>query len=101
MLGTFALSSGYYDAYYKKAQKVRTLIKKDFEDVFENYDVIIGPTTPTPAFKIGEKTSDPLTMYANDILTIPVNLGGRSGIQRTLRICQWLAARTANHRQTL
>ncbi|MGK4213882.1 amidase family protein, partial [Bacillus paralicheniformis] len=65
---------------YKKAQKVRTLIKKDFEDVFANYDVIIGPTTPTPAFKIGEKTSDPLTMYANDILTIPVNLAGVPGI---------------------
>jgi aspartyl-tRNA(Asn)/glutamyl-tRNA(Gln) amidotransferase subunit A len=80
MLGTFALSSGYYDAYYKKAQQVRTLIKKDFEDVFENYDVIIGPTTPTPAFKIGEKTSDPMTMYANDILTIPVNLAGVPGI---------------------
>jgi aspartyl-tRNA(Asn)/glutamyl-tRNA(Gln) amidotransferase subunit A len=76
MLGTFALSSGYYDAYYKKAQKVRTLIKKDFEDVFEKYDCIVGPTTPTPAFKIGEKTSDPMTMYANDILTIPVNLAG-------------------------
>ncbi|MFT7791369.1 UNVERIFIED_CONTAM: Asp-tRNA(Asn)/Glu-tRNA(Gln) amidotransferase subunit GatA, partial [Escherichia coli] len=74
MLGTFALSSGYYDAYYKKAQKVRTLIKKDFEDVFEKYDVIVGPTTPTPAFKLGEKVDDPLTMYANDILTIPVNL---------------------------
>jgi aspartyl-tRNA(Asn)/glutamyl-tRNA(Gln) amidotransferase subunit A len=80
MLGTFALSSGYYDAYYKKAQKVRTLIKKDFEDVFEKYDVIIGPTTPTPAFKIGENMDDPLTMYANDILTIPVNLAGVPGI---------------------
>jgi aspartyl-tRNA(Asn)/glutamyl-tRNA(Gln) amidotransferase subunit A len=80
MLGTFALSSGYYDAYYKKAQKVRTLIKKDFEDVFEKYDVIVGPTAPTPAFKIGEKTADPLTMYANDILTIPVNLAGVPGI---------------------
>ncbi|WP_062239155.1 Asp-tRNA(Asn)/Glu-tRNA(Gln) amidotransferase subunit GatA [Fictibacillus sp. FJAT-27399] len=76
MLGTFALSSGYYDAYYKKAQKVRTLIKNDFEQVFNNFDVIIGPTTPTTAFKIGEKTNDPLTMYANDILTIPVNLAG-------------------------
>ncbi|AIE58824.1 Asp-tRNA(Asn)/Glu-tRNA(Gln) amidotransferase subunit GatA [Bacillus methanolicus] len=76
MLGTFALSSGYYDAYYKKAQKVRTLIKKDFEDVFEKFDVIIGPTTPTSAFKIGEQVDDPLTMYANDILTIPVNLAG-------------------------
>ncbi|MFC0523656.1 Asp-tRNA(Asn)/Glu-tRNA(Gln) amidotransferase subunit GatA [Pontibacillus salicampi] len=80
MLGTFALSSGYYDAYYKKAQKVRTLIKQDFEKVFEDYDVIIGPTTPTPAFKVGEKTEDPLTMYANDILTIPVNLAGVPGI---------------------
>jgi aspartyl-tRNA(Asn)/glutamyl-tRNA(Gln) amidotransferase subunit A len=80
MLGTFALSSGYYDAYYKKAQQVRSLIKKDFEDVFEKYDVIIGPTTPTPAFKIGEKIDDPLTMYANDILTIPVNLAGVPGI---------------------
>ncbi|WP_050613898.1 Asp-tRNA(Asn)/Glu-tRNA(Gln) amidotransferase subunit GatA [Bacillus testis] len=80
MLGTFALSSGYYDAYYKKAQQVRTLIKKDFDDVFAQYDVIIGPTTPTPAFKIGENTKDPLTMYANDILTIPVNLAGVPGI---------------------
>ncbi|OES45298.1 Asp-tRNA(Asn)/Glu-tRNA(Gln) amidotransferase subunit GatA [Domibacillus iocasae] len=80
MLGTFALSSGYYDAYYKKAQQVRTLIKKDFEDVLESYDVIIGPTTPTPAFKIGEIIDDPLTMYANDILTIPVNLAGVPGI---------------------
>lgn len=76
MLGTFALSSGYYDAYYKKAQKVRTLIKNDFEKVFQDFDVIVGPTTPTTAFKVGEKTDDPLTMYANDILTIPVNLAG-------------------------
>jgi aspartyl-tRNA(Asn)/glutamyl-tRNA(Gln) amidotransferase subunit A len=76
MLGTFALSSGYYDAYYKKAQKVRTLIKQDFEKVFEQYDVIVGPTAPTPAFKLGENTRDPMTMYANDILTIPVNLAG-------------------------
>ena len=80
MLGTFSLSSGYYDAYYIKAQKVRTLIKQDFDDVFQKYDVIIGPTTPTHAFKIGEKIDDPLTMYANDILTIPVNLAGVPGI---------------------
>ncbi|GIO27995.1 Asp-tRNA(Asn)/Glu-tRNA(Gln) amidotransferase subunit GatA [Ornithinibacillus bavariensis] len=80
MLGTFALSSGYYDAYYKKAQKVRTLIKNDFDKIFETYDVVIGPTTPTPAFKVGEKIDDPLTMYANDILTIPVNLAGVPGI---------------------
>lgn len=80
MLGTFALSSGYYDAYYKKAQKVRTLIKNDFDNILNDYDVVIGPTAPTPAFKIGEKVDDPLTMYANDILTIPVNLAGVPGI---------------------
>jgi aspartyl-tRNA(Asn)/glutamyl-tRNA(Gln) amidotransferase subunit A len=80
MLGTFALSAGSYDAYYKKSQQVRTLIKQDFDQVFEKYDVIIGPTTPTPAFKVGEKNDDPLTMYANDILTIPVNLAGVPGI---------------------
>ncbi|OZS76749.1 Asp-tRNA(Asn)/Glu-tRNA(Gln) amidotransferase GatCAB subunit A [Tetzosporium hominis] len=80
MLGTYSLSAGSYDAYYLKAQKVRTLIKQDFENVFENYDVIVGPTTPTPAFKVGEKVDDPLTMYANDILTIPVNLAGVPGI---------------------
>lgn len=76
MLGTYALSSGYYDAYYKKAQKVRTLIKQDFERVFENYDIIVGPTAPTTAFDIGAQINDPLTMYANDILTIPINLAG-------------------------
>ncbi len=80
MLGTYSLSAGSYDAYYKKAQQVRTLIKNDFDQVFEKYDVIIGPTTPTPAFKVGEKNDDPLTMYANDILTIPVNLAGVPGI---------------------
>ncbi|AKG05189.1 MULTISPECIES: Asp-tRNA(Asn)/Glu-tRNA(Gln) amidotransferase subunit GatA [Salimicrobium] len=80
MLGTFALSSGYYDAYYKKAQQVRTLIKNDFDKIFEEYDVVIGPTAPTPAFKVGEQMENPLTMYANDILTIPVNLAGVPGI---------------------
>ncbi|PWA10336.1 Asp-tRNA(Asn)/Glu-tRNA(Gln) amidotransferase GatCAB subunit A [Pueribacillus theae] len=76
MLGTFALSSGYYDAYYKKAQQARTLIKEDFENVFEKYDVIIGPTSPTTAYKLGEVVDDPLKMYTRDILTIPVNLAG-------------------------
>jgi aspartyl-tRNA(Asn)/glutamyl-tRNA(Gln) amidotransferase subunit A len=76
MLGTYALSSGYYDAYYLKAQKVRTLIKQDFDNVFEKFDVIIGPTAPTTAFKIGEQVGDPLTMYLNDICTIPVSLAG-------------------------
>ncbi|MGE7828150.1 Asp-tRNA(Asn)/Glu-tRNA(Gln) amidotransferase subunit GatA [Paenibacillus sp. NPDC093718] len=76
MLGTYALSSGYYDAYYLKAQKARTLIKQDFDKVFEQYDVIIGPTAPTTAFKLGAQVDDPLTMYLNDILTIPVSLAG-------------------------
>ncbi len=76
MLGTYALSSGYYDAYYLKAQKVRTLIKGDFDKAFEQYDLIIGPTAPTPAFRIGEQVGDPLTMYLNDICTIPVSLAG-------------------------
>ncbi|WP_029267739.1 Asp-tRNA(Asn)/Glu-tRNA(Gln) amidotransferase subunit GatA [Virgibacillus alimentarius] len=80
MLGSITLSAGYHDTHFQKAQKVRTLIKRDFEDIFENYDVIIGPTTPTPAFKLGEKTENPLTMYMNDVLTIPVNLAGVPGI---------------------
>jgi aspartyl-tRNA(Asn)/glutamyl-tRNA(Gln) amidotransferase subunit A len=80
MLGTYALSSGYYDAYYLKAQKVRTLIKQDFDNIFEKYDVVIGPTAPTTAFKIGEQVNDPLTMYLNDIYSIPVNLAGIPGI---------------------
>ncbi len=76
MLGTYSLSSGTYDAYYKKAQQVRTLIKQDFDKVFEEYDVIVGPTTPTTAFKLGENLDDPMTVYANDILTVPINLAG-------------------------
>lgn len=80
ILGTYALSSGYYDAYYKKAQQVRTLIKQDFEKAFEKVDVIVTPTTPTPAFRAGEKTADPLQMYLSDILTISVNLAGVPGI---------------------
>lgn len=76
LLGTFVLSSGYYDAYYAKAQKVRRLIKEDFDKAFQEVDVILTPVTPTPAFKIGEKTGDPLQMYLSDIFTIPVNLAG-------------------------
>jgi aspartyl-tRNA(Asn)/glutamyl-tRNA(Gln) amidotransferase subunit A len=76
MLGTYALSSGYYDAYYVKAQKVRTLIMQDFMQAFEGVDVILTPVAPTPAFKIGEKVDDPLQMYLSDIFTIPVNLAG-------------------------
>jgi aspartyl-tRNA(Asn)/glutamyl-tRNA(Gln) amidotransferase subunit A len=80
ILGTFVLSSGYYDAYYKKAQKVRRLIKNDFDKVFEKVDLILAPTTPTPPFKIGEKIDDPLSMYLSDLFTIPVNLAGLPAI---------------------
>jgi aspartyl-tRNA(Asn)/glutamyl-tRNA(Gln) amidotransferase subunit A len=76
MLGTYALSSGYYDAYYVKAQKVRTLIMNDFIKAFESVDVMLTPVAPTPAFKIGEKDNDPLQMYLSEIFTIPVNLAG-------------------------
>lgn len=76
MLGTYTLSSGYYDAYYRKAQQVRTLIKNDFENTFSTVDLIVTPTSPTPAFKLGEKTEDPLQMYLADIFTISVNLAG-------------------------
>ncbi|MBP1765525.1 MAG: gatA [Firmicutes bacterium] len=80
MLGTYALSSGYYDAYYMKALKVRTLVKRDFDRAFEKVDVLITPTAPSPAFKIGEKANDPLAMYMQDVCTIPVNLAGVPGI---------------------
>jgi aspartyl-tRNA(Asn)/glutamyl-tRNA(Gln) amidotransferase subunit A len=80
MLGTYALSAGYYDAYYLKAQKIRTLIRQDFEKVFASCDVIVTPTAPTTAFRIGEKTSDPLQMYLSDIFTISINLAGVPGL---------------------
>jgi aspartyl-tRNA(Asn)/glutamyl-tRNA(Gln) amidotransferase subunit A len=80
MIGTYALSAGYYDAYYLKAQKVRTLIKQDFEKAFESVDVLVCPTAPTTAFKAGEKTSDPISMYLSDLMTIPVNLAGLPGL---------------------
>ena len=76
MIGTYALSAGYYDAYYLKAQQIRRLISEDFKKAFEKVDVILGPTTPEPAFKIGEKTADPVTMYLSDIYTISINLAG-------------------------
>jgi aspartyl-tRNA(Asn)/glutamyl-tRNA(Gln) amidotransferase subunit A len=80
ILGTYALSAGYYDAYYLRAQKVRTLIRRDFERAFETCDVIVTPTTPTAAFRFGEKTEDPLQMYLSDIFTISVNLAGNCGV---------------------
>ncbi|MHA1524031.1 MAG: Asp-tRNA(Asn)/Glu-tRNA(Gln) amidotransferase subunit GatA, partial [Alphaproteobacteria bacterium] len=80
LIGTYVLSAGYYDAYYRKAQKVRTLILNDFTQCFENVDVLLTPTTPSAAFGIGEKTDDPLAMYLNDILTVPANMAGLPGI---------------------
>lgn len=80
MLGTYTLSAGYYDAYYLKAQKVRTLIKQDFDRAFESVDVVVCPTAPTTAFTAGEKTEDPLSMYLSDLMTIPVNLAGLPGM---------------------
>ncbi|HEY9722600.1 MAG TPA: Asp-tRNA(Asn)/Glu-tRNA(Gln) amidotransferase subunit GatA [Oscillatoriaceae cyanobacterium] len=76
MLGTYTLAAGYFDAYYKKALQVRTLIKRDYEQAFERFDVLVSPTTPTTAFKLGEKVDDPLTMYLGDVATIPINLAG-------------------------
>ena len=80
MIGTYVLSSGYYDAYYLKAQKVRKLIKNDFDEVYKKVDAILTPSTPSSAFKIGEKTNDPVSMYLNDIFTVPVNLAGLPAI---------------------
>jgi aspartyl-tRNA(Asn)/glutamyl-tRNA(Gln) amidotransferase subunit A len=84
MLGTFVLSSGYYDAYYSKAQKVRRLLKNSVTELYQNYDFILSPTTPTPAFKLGEKTSDPVTMYLEDIYTVLANLVGNPAISLPL-----------------
>ena len=80
MIGTYALSSGYYDAYYLKAQKVRTVIRNEFDAAFAKYDVLVAPVTPTTAFKIGEKAGDPFAMYLNDVFTLPVNIAGLPGI---------------------
>jgi aspartyl-tRNA(Asn)/glutamyl-tRNA(Gln) amidotransferase subunit A len=80
MLGTYVLSAGYYDAYYLKAQKVRALLRQDFANAFKRCDLILTPTTPTPAFRFGEKVDDPLAMYLNDIYTVTANLSGGPGI---------------------
>jgi aspartyl-tRNA(Asn)/glutamyl-tRNA(Gln) amidotransferase subunit A len=80
MIGTYALSAGYYDAYYLKAQKVRTLIAREFEEAFRKYDVLVTPTSPTPAFRFGERTADPVSMYLSDVCTLPINIAGIPGI---------------------
>ena len=80
MIGNYALSAGYYDAYYLKALKVRTLVQQDYTEAFKTVDVIMAPTAPTPAFKIGEMIADPLQMYLQDVCTVPLNLAGLPGI---------------------
>ena len=79
-MGTYALSAGYHDAYYKKAQQVRTLIRREFTDAFLKFDALVTPTSPGVAFKIGDKTDDPFRMYMNDVCTIPVNIAGLPAI---------------------
>ena len=102
MLGTYALSAGYYDAYYLKASRVRTLIRDDFEKAFEKCDVIVTPTAPTAAFKLGEKVDDPLQMYLSDIFTIPCNLAGIPGPLSSLRFHQGRPShRSSDSRQSL
>ena len=80
ILGTYVLSAGYYDAYYTKAQKVRTLIRNDFMEAFKTVDALITPTAPTPAFKIGEKSSDPMALYLADVFTVSISMAGLPGI---------------------
>ncbi len=103
LIGTYVLSAGYYDAYYLKAQKVRSLIKRDFDEAFEKVDVILTPTTPTPAFGLGSQGgADPIAMYLNDIFTVTVNM---AGLARAVGACGLLkrgaAARASDHRQAI
>ena len=80
MLGTYSLSSGYYDEYYGKAERTRQIIKKELNKVFDEIDILVTPTSPSTAFKLGEKTNDPMAMYSSDIMTIPANIAGIPGI---------------------
>jgi aspartyl-tRNA(Asn)/glutamyl-tRNA(Gln) amidotransferase subunit A len=80
LVGTYALSAGYYDAYYRKAQQVRTLVRQDFERAFERFDALVAPTTPTTAFRLGERSNDPLQMYLSDVYTVPANIAGICGV---------------------
>ena len=95
MLGTYVLSAGYYDAYYLKAQQVRTLILRDYDQAFERVDVVAMPTSPTPAFKIGERVADPLQMYLIDVFTVSANLAGLPADQRAVRLHAPAACRSA------
>ena len=99
MLGTYVLSAGYYDAYYVKAQLVRAKVRDDYARAFETVDVVATPTTPTPAFRLGEKTADPLQMYLADIFTVSANLAGPAGDQPAVRLLTRRAAdRLSAHR---
>ncbi len=101
MLGTYALSAGYYDAYYLKAQKVRTLIRREFDAAFERCDIIVAPTTPTVAFPLGAKTDDPLQMYLNDIFTLPVNIAALPALSQPCGFVEGHACRPSAHRQAV
>ena len=98
MLGTYALSAGYYDAYYLKAQKVRTLIKGDFDRAFETVDALVAPTSPTVAFPFGARLDDPVAMYLSDACTLPVNVAGLPGALGAVRALGWAAGRPPVHR---
>ena len=98
MIGTYALSAGYYDAYYAQAQRTRTLIIQDFAQAFGRFDFLISPTSPTVAFKIGERTADPLAMYLSDLCTIPVNLAALPGISIPAGLLGRAAGGPADHR---
>ena len=95
MLGTYVLSAGYYDAFYLKALQVRTLLRRDYDQAFERVDVVAMPTSPTPAFRLGEKTDDPLQMYLADVFTVSANLAGLPGDQRAVRLLDRRACRSA------
>ena len=97
MLGTYALSSGYYDAYYGQAQKVRTLIARDFAAAFEQADVLVSPTSPFVAFRIGERVDDPMAMYVNDLCTLPASLAGTPAISVPCGLSERAAGRPADH----
>ena len=101
MLGTYALSAGYYDAYYLKAQKVRTLIKADFDQAFEKVDALVAPTSPTVAFKFGARLQDPVAMYLSDACTLPGQRGRPARAIGAVRLVGWLARRSSVHRQAL
>ena len=98
LIGTYALSAGYYDAYYKKAQQVRTLIRREFQDAFQKFDALVMPTSPTVAFELGEKTQDPFQMYLSDVCTIPVNIAGLPGISVPCGLSEGSTSRTADSR---